>query len=459
MNKNKYVGLDKGFKDRKRAIRETVDAHFDYKNCVIGEGTYGLVYKAKRKITDRRSDDRVYALKKIKGTDSDGLSLSSCREIGLLREIKHQNLVSLEEVYLHPETRDVWLLFEYAEHDLYHILHTHRNTGPPKGQLVLLGDQMVKSIMWQLLQGMKYLHDNWILHRDLKPANILLIGSGREIGTVKICDLGMARVFNTPLKRLSDVDPVVVTIWYRAPELLLGSKHYTKAIDMWAIGCIFAELMTTKPIFRGHQEESDKFNRAPFQKDQCDKIFRLLGCPTAKYWPDVKKLPESDRLSQYAQHKSNILVNTIKNSPYFVRETMPKEAYDLLVPMLELNPSRRYTCEGALNCKYFKQEPLAKPNIFSDVSHNVAYVIHNSDDKNSVTSVNQLGGSTQPPPVQNQQATRPLSSNPSTSQQSARQPSNQPAPRSTRAQTRPTATFGQHLQPQAGPPSKIQRRR
>ncbi|KNC77096.1 serine/threonine protein kinase, partial [Sphaeroforma arctica JP610] len=133
--------------------------------------------------------------------------------------------------------------------------HTHRNTSGPDTRLVLLGDQMVKSIMWQLLQGMKYLHDNWILHRDMKPANILLIGSGREIGTVKICDLGMARVFNNPLKRMSDVDPVVVTIWYRAPELLLGSKHYTKAIDMWAIGCIFAELMTTKPIFRGHQEE------------------------------------------------------------------------------------------------------------------------------------------------------------------------------------------------------------
>ena len=114
---------------------------------------------------------------------------------------------------------------------------------------------MVKSLLYQILDGIHYLHANWVLHRDLKPANILVMGEGPERGRVKIADMGFARLFNSPLKPLADLDPVVVTFWYRAPELLLGSRHYTKAIDIWAIGCIFAELLTSEPIFHCRQED------------------------------------------------------------------------------------------------------------------------------------------------------------------------------------------------------------
>ncbi|GAA6069077.1 cyclin-dependent kinase 19 isoform X1, partial [Tachysurus ichikawai] len=110
-----------------------------------------------------------------------------------------------------------------------------------------------------------------------KPANILVMGEGPERGRVKIADMGFARLFNSPLKPLADLDPVVVTFWYRAPELLLGARHYTKAIDIWAIGCIFAELLTSEPIFHCRQEDIKTSN--PFHHDQLDRIFSVMGFP------------------------------------------------------------------------------------------------------------------------------------------------------------------------------------
>jgi cyclin-dependent kinase 8/11 len=119
--------------------------------------------------------------------------------------------------------------------------------------------RVVKSIMWQILNGINYIHNNWVVHRDLKPSNILIMGKGPDYGRVKIADFGMARLFQQPLRALH-YDGVVVTVWYRAPELLLGAKHYTKAIDMWAIGCIFGELLTSSPLF---QVEPNPKNSSP----------------------------------------------------------------------------------------------------------------------------------------------------------------------------------------------------
>lgn len=189
--------------------------------------------------------------------------------------------------------RKVWLLFDFAEHDLWHIIKFHRAAKANK-KPVMVPKGMVKSLLYQILDGIHYLHSNWVLHRDLKPANILVMGEGPERGRVKIADMGFARLFNAPLKPLADLDPVVVTFWYRAPELLLGARHYTKAIDIWAIGCIFAELLTSEPIFHCRQEDIKTSN--PYHHDQLDRIFNVMGFPHEKDWEDIKKMPEHPTL-------------------------------------------------------------------------------------------------------------------------------------------------------------------
>ncbi|ETE71539.1 Cyclin-dependent kinase 8 [Ophiophagus hannah] len=219
--------------------------------------------------------------------------MSACREIALLRELKHPNVISLQKVFLSHADRKVWLLFDYAEHDLWHIIKFHRASKANK-KPVQLPRGMVKSLLYQILDGIHYLHANWVLHRDLKPANILVMGEGPERGRVKIADMGFARLFNSPLKPLADLDPVVVTFWYRAPELLLGARHYTKAIDIWAIGCIFAELLTSEPIFHCRQEDIKTSN--PYHHDQLDRIFNVMGFPADKDWEDIKKMPEHSTL-------------------------------------------------------------------------------------------------------------------------------------------------------------------
>ncbi|CAL8312273.1 unnamed protein product [Merluccius merluccius] len=201
--------MDYDFKVKLTGERERVEDLFEYEGCKVGRGTYGHVYKAKRK---DGKDDKDYALKQIEGT---GISMSACREIALLRELKHPNVISLQKVFLSHADRKVWLLFDYAEHDLWHIIKFHRASKANKKPLQLPRG-MVKSLLYQILDGIHYLHANWVLHRDLKPANILVMGEGPERGRVKIADMGFARLFNSPLKPLADLDPVVVTFWRSA---------------------------------------------------------------------------------------------------------------------------------------------------------------------------------------------------------------------------------------------------
>uniref|UniRef100_A0A8D3DFJ1 Cyclin-dependent kinase 8 n=2 Tax=Scophthalmus maximus TaxID=52904 RepID=A0A8D3DFJ1_SCOMX len=300
--------MDYDFKVKLTGERERVEDLFEYEGCKVGRGTYGHVYKAKRK---DGKDDKDYALKQIEGT---GISMSACREIALLRELKHPNVISLQKVFLSHADRKVWLLFDYAEHDLWHIIKFHRASKANKKPLQLPRG-MVKSLLYQILDGIHYLHANWVLHRDLKPANILVMGEGPERGRVKIADMGFARLFNSPLKPLADLDPVVVTFWYRAPELLLGARHYTKAIDIWAIGCIFAELLTSEPIFHCRQEDIKTSN--PYHHDQLDRIFNVMGFPADKDWEDIKKMPEhSTLMKDFRRNTTSTLTSQIL--PFFL---------------------------------------------------------------------------------------------------------------------------------------------
>lgn len=287
--------------------------------------------------------------------------MSACREIALLRELKHPNVINLIRVFLSHQDRKVWLLFDYAEHDLWHIIKFHRAAKAAK-KPVMVPKGMVKSLLYQILDGIHYLHTNWVLHRDLKPANILVMGEGNERGRVKIADMGFARLFNAPLKPLADLDPVVVTFWYRAPELLLGARHYTKAIDIWAIGCIFAELLTSEPIFHCRQEDIKTSN--PYHHDQLDRIFNVMGFPQDKDWEDIRKMPEHNTLSKDFKRSSYANCSLIK---YMERHKIKPDskAFHLLQKLLLMDPNKRITSEQAMQDPYFSEDPLPTGDVFA----------------------------------------------------------------------------------------------
>ncbi|KAG6712623.1 hypothetical protein I3842_05G111500 [Carya illinoinensis] len=226
----------------------------------IDEGTYGVVYRAR----DKKSGD-IVALKKVKmEKEKEGFPLTSLREINILLSLHHSSIIDVKEVVVGSSLDSIFMVMEYMEHDLKGLMETMKQP---------FSQSEVKCLMLQLLEGVKYLHDNWVLHRDLKASNLLL----NNRGELKICDFGLARQYGSPLKPYTHL---VVTLWYRAPELLLGAKQYSTAIDMWSLGCIMAEFLSKEPLFNGKTEF-----------DQLDKIFRILGTPNETIWPGFSKLP------------------------------------------------------------------------------------------------------------------------------------------------------------------------
>ncbi|KAF2078300.1 hypothetical protein CYY_000392 [Polysphondylium violaceum] len=311
----------------------------------VGSGTYGMVYKA----DDKKKPNNKVAIKKFRSTkEGEGLSLTACREIGLLKELSHENIIKLQDVCLNPKEKLLYLVFDYAEFDLFGIIKYHRDNNSHFSEVT------VKSLIWQVLNGIHYLHTNWVIHRDLKPSNIMVMGEGKEVGTVKIGDFGLARIFQSPLRPLNE-NGVVVTIWYRSPELLLGSKHYTRAVDIWAIGCIFAELITTKPLFPG--KEKDPKVPSLFQDDQVEKIMRVLGKPSLEMWPDIKHLPEWKKIAN-CENYPNVLAKHINLDE-------KSAAFDLLSKMILYDPSKRITASDALDHPYFKESPPPCINAFT----------------------------------------------------------------------------------------------
>jgi len=345
--------MDYDFLQKLREKRRKVDEEFKYEGQKVGRGTYGHVYKAQNR---DEKDKREYALKLIEGS---GISMSACREIALLRELEHPNVISLQRVFLNHADRKVWLLFDYAEHDLWHIIKYHR----ANKQAGNIPPRMVKSLLYQILDGIHYLHENWVLHRDLKPANILVMGEGEERGRVKIADMGFARLFNSPLKPLADLDPVVVTFWYRAPELLLGARHYTKAIDIWAIGCIFAELLTSEPIFHCRQEDIKTSN--PYHHDQLDRIFQVMGFPAGD-WEDIRKMPEHVTFVKDFRRQDYSNFNLGKHmEKYKIRSDC--SAFQLLKQLLIMDPKKRMTSAKAMEDEYFHEKnELPQEDVFGD---------------------------------------------------------------------------------------------
>uniref|UniRef100_F6RSU5 mitogen-activated protein kinase n=1 Tax=Equus caballus TaxID=9796 RepID=F6RSU5_HORSE len=226
----------------------------------IGEGTYGIVYRAR----DTQTDE-IVALKKVRmDKEKDGVPISSLREITLLLRLRHPNIVELKEVVVGNHLESIFLVMGYCEQDLASLLE---NMPTP------FSEAQVKCIVLQVLRGLQYLHQNFIIHRDLKVSNLLMT----DKGCVKTADFGLARAYGVPVKPMT---PKVVTLWYRAPELLLGTTTQTTSIDMWAVGCILAELLAHKPLLPGTSEIH-----------QVDLIVQLLGTPSENIWPGFSKLP------------------------------------------------------------------------------------------------------------------------------------------------------------------------
>jgi len=201
----------------------------------VGEGTYGIVYRAR----DTKTNE-IVALKRVRmEREKDGLPISTLREISLLINLRHDNIVELREVVVGKSMDSMFLVMTFCEQDLASLLD---NMASP------FTEAQVKCIMLQVLRGLQYLHARYIVHRDLKVSNLLMT----DQGCVKIADFGLARVVAQP--RVGNLTPRVVTLWYRAPEVLLGSKNQTTAIDMWSTGCILAELLLHKPLLPGRNE-------------------------------------------------------------------------------------------------------------------------------------------------------------------------------------------------------------
>ncbi|XP_061111289.1 cyclin-dependent-like kinase 5 isoform X1 [Conger conger] len=277
----------------------------------INHGTYGTVFKAKN-----RETHEIVALKRVRLDDDDeGVPSSALREICLLKELKHKNIVRLHDV-LHSDKK-LTLVFEYCDQDLKKYFDSCNGDLDP---------ETVKSFMYQLLKGLGFCHSRNVLHRDLKPQNLLI----NRNGELKLADFGLARAFGIPVRCYS---AEVVTLWYRPPDVLFGAKLYSTSIDMWSAGCIFAELANAgRPLFPGNDVD-----------DQLKRIFRLLGTPTEEQWQTMTKLPDYKPYPMYPATTS--LVNVVPK--------LSATGRDLLQNLLKCNPVQRISAEEALQHPYF----------------------------------------------------------------------------------------------------------
>lgn len=285
----------------------------------IDEGTYGVVFRARDTETDE-----IIALKQLKlnaAKSDDGFPVPSLREISLLLDLHHPNVVRCREIVVGKSLNHVFMVMDYIEHELKVVLDRH-----------VLTVAEVKCLLRQLLDAMQYVHDRWVVHRDLKTTNILL----NNCGGLKVCDFGLARHYGDPLRPMTQR---VQSLWYRAPELLLGQKRYSPCVDVWSVGCIFAEMFLRKPIFEGKIEIH-----------QLQLIFETTGVPSEETWPDFEKLP-------------NWKTVPFKLSLPRWRIIFPEEdqltdvGLELLRSLLECCPERRTSAIKAYEDPYFWEAP------------------------------------------------------------------------------------------------------
>jgi serine/threonine protein kinase len=281
---------------------------------VLGEGTYGKVYKAR----STRTNDWV-AMKQMKlDAQEEGVPSTAIREIALLKELSHPNVVKLLDVFCKPNK--LVLVFEFLENDLKKYMKNLNGRLTPSN---------VKNFAFQLCKGVEFCHANRIIHRDLKPQNLLIDNRLR----LKIADFGLARAFTVPVPKYTHE---VVTVWYRPPEILLGATLYSVPVDLWSIGCVMGEMATGQPLFAGDSEIDTIF-----------KIFQKLGTPTETVWPGVSELPDFKASFPRWPHRG---WNQIRNT----QAQVGADGIDVLEQLMCYDPRRRLSARQAVQHRYFR---------------------------------------------------------------------------------------------------------
>ncbi|KAL7192193.1 hypothetical protein ACSBR2_024108 [Camellia fascicularis] len=288
----------------------------------VGQGTYSSVFRARNLETGR-----IVALKKVRFDNFEPESVRfMAREIMILRRLDHLNIIKLEGLITSRLSCSIYLVFEYMEHDISGLL-----SSPD----IKFSEAQVKCYMKQLLSGLEHCHSRGIMHRDIKGANLLV----NNEGVLKMADFGLANFCGTgPVGHRQPLTSRVVTLWYRPPELLLGSTDYGASVDLWSVGCVFAELLLGSPILQGRTEV-----------EQLHKIFKLCGSPPDDYWRK-SKLPHATLFKPQHPYESS-LWETFKD--------LPKTAVNLIETLLSVEPYKRGTASSALASEYFKTKPYA----------------------------------------------------------------------------------------------------
>ncbi|KAF7000240.1 hypothetical protein CFC21_016176 [Triticum aestivum] len=285
----------------------------------VGQGTYSSVFRARDLDTGK-----IVALKKVRFDNFEPESVRfMAREIQILRRLDHPNVMKLEGLITSRLSCSLYLVFEYMEHDL---------AGLCSSPDIKFTEAQVKCYMNQLLSALEHCHSRRIVHRDIKGANLLV----NNKGVLKIADFGLANYFD-PSKN-HPLTSRVVTLWYRPPELLLGSTHYDSAVDLWSVGCVFAEFFRGRPILQGRTEV-----------EQLHKIFKLCGSPADDYWKK-SRLPHATIFKPHCPYLS-----TLRD----VFKEVPEHAFSLLETLLSVEPYKRGTASCALTSEFFKTKPYA----------------------------------------------------------------------------------------------------
>eukprot|EP00928_Gymnodinium_smaydae_P027022 TRINITY_DN21034_c0_g3_i1.p2 TRINITY_DN21034_c0_g3~~TRINITY_DN21034_c0_g3_i1.p2 ORF type:complete len:325 (-),score=64.24 TRINITY_DN21034_c0_g3_i1:140-1114(-) len=280
----------------------------------LGEGTYGKVYKA-----EHRETGGMYAIKKIRIVyEDEGVPSTAIREVSLLKECDHPNVIKLHDVFSKPSA--LYLVFEFLDMDLKTYFRRHGAFVDPAA---------LQSAAFQCFRGVEFCHGHRILHRDLKPQNVLI-----DVAThrLKITDFGLARAFSVPLRAYTHE---VVTLWYRAPEILLGVSKYATPTDVWSLGCVLAEMATSQALFPGDSEIDTIF-----------KVFRLLGTPDDDVWPGVSSL--RDYKQEFPKWKDTELVEVRRRGP-----GLGDAGVQLIRTCLRYNPVDRPSARRLLRDPFF----------------------------------------------------------------------------------------------------------